>query len=497
MKIAIAQIKQETNTFNPIKTTMNTFLNSGFERGQEILSKFNTNELRAFITILRKAGAEIAPLMATHAQSGGVATYGTIEGMAEHLTDSLKEELPIDGILLALHGAMVAERVSDAEGYLLERVRKIVGPEFPIVVTFDLHACITDRKINNSTAIVGYRTAPHIDLYETGERAAKLLSRIMKERIRPQVGFIKLPIILPPENASTEEGPLKQLFDLIHSSDQDENILCSSLFPVQPWLDIQESGSSVLIYGLDKTAAQRWASRIAEELWNKKDEFRVVRTPLEKAIDEASSHVSKPVVIADSADSTNSGAPGDSTILLSEMLRQKIQCEALITMVDPHVAKLCAETGVGRQVSLELGGKRDIFSRPLKVEGKVRTIFDGQYVVSGHGGQSVPWNTGITVVLEIKNIKIVITEFPSSGSHPAVYRTAGLEPKEAQIVVVKSPRGFRADYSFAAKVIIPETPGLATPDFKQLPYKNLPRPFYPFDGEEKFQNLMKELGKSQ
>ena len=160
------------------------------------------------IDCIRKAGGEFAPLIRTQAQSSGMMTYETIKEMAIHLTDSLKGELPVDGVLLALHGAMVAERVVDADGYLIERVREIIDPKGRMVVTFDLHACITDKKIENSTAIVGYSTSPHVDMAETGERAAKLLLRIIEGGIRPKVSFIKLPVILPPENASTEEGPL-------------------------------------------------------------------------------------------------------------------------------------------------------------------------------------------------------------------------------------------------------------------------------------------------
>lgn len=169
---------------------------------------------------------------------------------------------------------------------------------------------------------------------------------------------------------------------------------------------------------------------------------------------------------------------------------------ALITVVDPESVKVCIEAGVGKVVRLKLGGKIDPFSEPLDVEGKVRLLHDGNYVLNT---MSKHWSregyNGLTAVLQIKDIKIVITEYPPNGAHPITYRSVGLEPKNTQIVVVKSPRNFRAHYGpIASKFIIPETQGLATPDFKQLPFKNIPRPFYPFDEEkEKFQELINEL----
>jgi microcystin degradation protein MlrC len=491
MRIAIARISHEANTFNPTKTTMNDFLLSGYYIGQEILDRYYSDELSGciagFIPVLNDAGVEIVPLITLGARMRGVVTQEALTEIKERLVISVKRTKPLDGILLNMHGAMVSEEQEDMEGYLIEKVREVVGPEIPIVVTFDIHAFITKRKIKNTTSVVGYHTYPHLDSVQTGERAAKLLLKILNEGIKPEIGYIKLPMIAPPENTSTEEGAFKEIFKLIHESEENETILSSSLFTAQPWMDIQNLGWDVLIYGYDKMKAEKWTKKIARECWLRKEEFLPKRTPIKEAIREAASYNEKPVIISDTADSA--GAPGDSTMLLGEMLRQKIRCEALITVVDPGSVKVCNEVGVGKLVRLKLGGKIDPFSEPLDVEGKVRLMQDGHYVLNGREGYN-----GLTAVLQIRDIKVVITEYPPNGAHPITYRSVGLEPKNAQIVVVKSPRNFRAHYSpFASKFIIPETQGLATPDFKQLPFVKIPRPFYPFDEEEKFQELRKRL----
>jgi microcystin degradation protein MlrC len=498
MRIAIARVGHEANTFNPNKATMDNFRRSGFFVGQEILDLYYSDELggciTGFISVLKEAGFEIIPHISLGiAFASGELTHETLLEIEERMVNSFKKTLPIDGVLLNMHGAMVSEEVEDVEGYLIEKIRKVVGPEVPIIVTFDLHAFITERKIENATAIVGYHAYPHTDVIQTGERAAKLLLKILDEEIKPELGFVKLPMIAPPEKTNTVEGIFKEkIFTLVHASEKDKSIVSSSLFTAQPWMDIRELGWFVVIYGYDKKVAEEWAKRIARECWIRKKEFVTKRTPVAEAIRQAASHKGKPVVISDTADS--SGAGGGSTILLREMLRQKIECEALITIVDPDAAKKCADAGVGNDVRLKLGGKIDtIFSKPLEVEGKVRTLFDGQCASDGLGGGER--NNGLTAVLQIGEIKVVITEYVTNNAHPITYRCVGLEPKNAQIVVTKSPLNFRAHYSpFASKIIIPEADGLATPDFKKLPYKNIPRPFYPFDTEEeKFNELRKKL----
>jgi microcystin degradation protein MlrC len=496
MKIAIADIGHEANTFNSTKRTMEDFRRVGFYQDQDIMDISNAGELggciEGFIKILKDTGTQIVPLIRLRTATGGVVTHETLMKIGEYLVTPLNNALPLDGVLLSLHGAMVSEELVDAEGYLIEKTREIVGPEIPIVVTFDLHAYVTDRKLENTTAIVGFHAYPHTDQIQTGKRAAKLLLKIISEDISPELGFVTLPMIAPPEKTNTVEGPFKEkIFKLIHASEKDENIISSSLFTAQPWMDIRELGWFVVLYGYDKKTADKWAKRIARECWIRKKEFDTERTPVEEAISQAASYKGNPVVISDTSDS--SGAGGDSTILLREMLRQKIECKALVTVVDPEAVKKCVLAGVGKNVRLQLGGNIDtIFSKPLEVEGKIRTLFDGnyQYNLWGQGRAS-----GLNAVLQIGSIMVVITEFPSPGAHPVTYRSVGLEPKNAQIVVTKSPLNFRAHYGpFASNIIIPEADGLATPDFKKLHYKNIPRPFYPFDEEEEnYQELRKKL----
>lgn len=487
MRIAIGQILQESNSFNPVRTGMKELENFGYARGRDVLKKFSqTNEIKGFLDGFKiwEESVEPVPLVRFFGLSGGPLAKETAGRIMMELVETLKSSLPVDGVLLSLHGASMAEGIPDFDGEILEVVRRIIGTKIPVVATLDLHANVTRKMFENADALIPYHTIPHVDLSETGRRAARIIHRILQKKELPVFCRARIPAVVSGENQNVFMPPLKKIFDLIRQAEKEPGIWSVSLCLSQPWLDVAEHCSCAMAIGTNKEKIKDHACKIAWKLWQAKEKLDAVeRIKPQEAVSRALSFKGKPVVIADGADATNSGAPGDSTILLKEFLKHKSNKTVLLTVVDPGIAKRAFAAGKGKTIEGKLGGKRDnIFSSPVQFKGKVIELTNGQYSISGHLGENLPVSTGKTALVKIENIFVVVSEYPGPGSHPMVYRSIGLEPKDADIVVVKSPAGFRADYEpFAKKIILSDCPGLASPHYQELPFRNNRKRFYPWE----------------
>jgi microcystin degradation protein MlrC len=339
--------------------------------------------------------------------------------------------------------------------------------------------------VGAASAIVGYQTYPHIDMFETGARAARLALRILSGEVRPAMAFRKLPLIVPAENMQTTSGPMHRLIERGRALEAAGDAEIVSIFGVQPWLDIPEMGcSAVVVTNGNQPAAERNAAALASDFWRSRREFDVELTPVDSAIRQALAVDGGPVVFAESSDSTGSGSPGDSTGVLRPLLEARLSEPAAIFLVDPEAVRKAIDAGVGATVTMRIGGKFDRKnSQPVKVTGRVRLISDGRWTAWGKG-----YNTGIetcmgrAVVLELGQVRILIAERSTMTVDPELFRSHGIEPRRMKIVVVKSPNGFRAEYEpIARKIFLVDTPGVSSANLRSLPYRRLPRPIYPLD----------------
>jgi len=289
MRIAIGQLWQETNTFNPIPTTRKDFEDFGVLRGRELIEKMaDTNELGGFIQSLRKwpEQPEIVGLARLPAWPGGAATEETFIWLRDLLVEEVSKALPVDGVLLALHGAMVADGHPDVEGEVLQAIRKVIGNHVPLVATLDLHANITFTLVEQANALVLYHTAPHIDVFETGCRGANVLRRILVNGARPVTAYQKLPLVVPAERANTQDpASISHGFRLqLEELERDPRILSAGLATVQPWLDIPELGSSVIVVsdGSDDGGELAYSAcqKLALNVWERRRDYLPERTPL-------------------------------------------------------------------------------------------------------------------------------------------------------------------------------------------------------------------------
>jgi microcystin degradation protein MlrC len=488
MRIAIGQLWQETNTFNPLPTTRQDFIDFGILRGAEMIDCMaDTNELGGFIQSLRAwpKRPEIVGLIRLPAWPSGTATHETFVWLRDEMTAALRTAMPVDAVLLALHGAMVADGAPDVEGEVLSVLREMIGPQIPLVATLDLHANITEKMVRAADALVLYHTAPHIDVFETGVRGAAVLHRILVEGARPVTAFQKLPLVVPAERANTQD-PTSVSFRFINRLQELEsrsNILTAGLAPVQPWLDIPEFGTAVLVVADgDAETAQAECARLAAEVWQNRREYLPELTSIEDAVRVAYNGPGL-TVLSDSADATTSGAPGDSTWILRELLKYEWPRPALVTLVAPEVVNSAQQLRVGGEWSGSIGGKRDNkFSQPLTLTAGVAGQFDGKFTISGHLARNLAIDMGRCAVLRQGNVHIVVTS--RSGPHfaPELFRAAGLDPFTASVLIAKSPCGFRAAYAqHTARIFVVRAPGCAPSDFWRYEYKNIQRPLWPWD----------------
>jgi microcystin degradation protein MlrC len=487
MRIAIGQMWQETNTFNRNPTTLADFQNWGIATGAEVLEKFGeTGELGGFVSGARewKSPPELVGLARFLCWPAGRVDRQAWATIQTTFLESLAQISKFDGVLLSLHGAMAGETDDDLSGALLELIRHMIGREMPLVASLDLHANITRRMIEQADLLVGYHTQPHLDQFETGVRAARGLRSMIELRQRPRKYCRKLPMITAAETHSTFTGPATPIYRQLVELEREPDVLSAGLYMAMPWLDCKELGWTVTLH----TAMNddRWdavLTDIADSCWDLRDAFsEVERFSPNEVVARCLAHGGHPIVIGDGADATNSGAPGDSTALLSEFIKQQpIPHGAMTFLVDPKAVAHAEQVGIGGTFDTFVGGTfSPEFCEPLRFRGTVEKLLPMQYELNGALGRKMPVQMGRGAVVRSGDVTVVFTEKSGPGSSPLLYETAGLKPRECGIVVAKSPTAFRADYDpFVAATFITDYPGCATPNWSRLKFCNINQPLWP------------------
>ena len=490
MRIAIGGITHEANTFCPHITDLADFEARQMLCGDEILANWQSTrtEHTGAISVLTKVSdCEIVPTFLARALSGAPMYEETFRALLDELLDRIAAAGPVDGVLLVLHGAMMSQETPDATGEVLARVRALVGPDVPVVGTLDLHANVTERMVCEATALIGYHTAPHVDMFEAGQKAAHVLVETIRGNLAPTTALVRLPMLLPPENSTHNWGPLADVINRALTLEADGVIIHGGVYPVQPWMDTPDVAASIVVItdGAPQ-AAQQHARALAEMFWARRHDFMTELVPPDEAVQRALARETGTVVLCDSADATTSGSTGDSTAILAALLRaEPFEGIALFNVVDPPVVAQVIAAGISATITVEVGGKlAPNFFAPVTFEGYVKMISDGAFIFKGPGMRGVPHAMGRTVVLYRGGIHLVVMERGVSQWDPQLYRSLGEEPADACIVQVKSPMAFRAAYDgIFDEVIIVAAPGAASPQLTALPWQHLPRPMYPFDSD--------------
>lgn len=486
MRIAFALMSQESNSFNPVMTPLERFDVYGRYLGADVLEHAAQSlPVQGFVDGIAGTGVdvEIVPIMKATALAGGPLTADALATFTRDLVDGLATAGPLDGIGLLLHGACVAENDDDVEGHLLEAVRRRMGDEPPIVVGLDHHANITTRMITHASAIIGHRTQPH-DTYDTGRLTAELIVRVVADGLRPTMAWRKLRLLSHQEQYLTAQAPMKTWFDRARDHEQDASPVVSvSPFPMQPWLDVDEGGWSVVVV-TDGAATLGQAEAVADELadlaWSMRADFQVISAvPASEAVAHAA-NAEGFVVISDTGDSAFGGAGADSTVLLQALLDHGAP-RALVPIVHPPIAAQVGSLTVGQTVRLEVGGAVTGWWDPIVVEGVVVGLGAPHVRIPGSGFDS-PMQMGPSVALEVGNVTLVVSTLPGvTGNHPDHYANLGVDVAAHRAAVLKTASNFQFYADFDPEVIRADTPGPTQSRITDLEWTRVPRPIYPLD----------------
>jgi microcystin degradation protein MlrC len=492
MRIVTGGIAQETNTFQWEPTSLADFQkgSSRIERGQQILVLAHTNLI--YGGIVSEAQAQGVELIATtygHAVPGGRVSREAFETMRDEILDGIRAALPVDGVIMGIHGAMALEHNDDGEGPLITAVRELVGPDVPIVAPLDLHTNLSDEMMAETNAFIGYKEYPHIDMRETGQAAMQLLIRTIRGEVTPVMAHVRVPLIAPNQSmVTTWQSALKKVIDRAVEIESEPGVLSATVLGGFPFSDVPFTGvATIVVADGDKALAERFANELAQMCWDLREEFTIHPTPVADAIAEAMAGEPGSVyVLADISDSGASGTAGDGTAILKGLLEANARSAAVAQIMDREAVDACIAAGVGAAVTLTVGGKHDgLHGEPVEVTGMVRLIHEGRFPMGGVMGSGTTASRGKTVVLEINGpggIELQLTDLRGHPNDLNFFRAFGIEPTERRIVVLKSAAHFRAAFEpIATKVIEVDAPGISSPRLDTFDYKALRRPIYPLD----------------
>ncbi|WP_342050160.1 MULTISPECIES: M81 family metallopeptidase [unclassified Cupriavidus] len=491
MKILIARLNHETNTFSPVATPLASFDPQYGAEGYRA-AKGSRTAAGAFIDLAEAAGAEIVvPVIAGANPSGRVAAAAYT-----HLTDTIVGAAAgCDAVLLDLHGAMVAENSDDGEGELLERLRKVL-PDAPIAVALDLHGNITQTLIDHADIAVSFKTYPHVDMYETGAHAGRLLFDMMAGRVRPVMAWRRPPLVTHTLRSRTDEGAMARAVASAKEAERD-GMLAVSVLAGFGLADIAAPCLSVIVVGNgDPDAAEAVADRIAAQIWEDRNDFVYTSAPLAESIaaaahaaqasDDTSSR-QRPVLLLDHGDNCMSGGTCDNMAVLHEALAQGLDGIAVGPVCDPEAVAALIAAGVGARVTLEVGDKVAMpqlnqYPQPKPVSGIVTAISDGEYVISGptYTGQKI--RMGRTVLLDTGAAKIIVTETPQEHWDLGIFTHIGVDPHAARFLLLKSRMYCRPVFVPIAKAVVEcDGEGVTSSRYEKFPFRKVSRPVFPLD----------------
>jgi microcystin degradation protein MlrC len=498
MRLLIAMMKHETNTFSPVPTPLARFGPSHSDRGPgplygdaAIRAYHGTGSgLGAYLDLAEREGAELVLPIAAGAPPSRPVEDAAFEHMAGAICEAVAKG-GYDGIMLDLHGAMVTESFEDGEGELLRRIRAI-DLHTPIAVSLDMHANLYDAIIDNATVVTGYRTYPHIDTYDTAKRAGEILLRAIRGEVRPVIAWGNVPMLPHVMRQGSDDHPNKEL-QARCAAMASEGALAASLFTGFPHADITNAGLSVVVVtDGDQALAERLRDELLNQAWGDREAFVYKLEPLERSLARAKalpppSAGDGPVVLLDHYDNCASGGTMDTTVVLAAILREGLDNVAAFAIFDPEAVQQAIAAGIGARVTLSIGGKtampairRD--SPPLTVTGTVKTISNGRFRNKGPMGRGVLTDMGPSVVLDTGRVEIALISRHVEPSDLNCLFALGIDPMQKRFVMLKSRVHWRAGLGAVARAVIDcAGVGVCTSDYGELTFSKVRRPIYPLD----------------
>ena len=490
MRLVIAQMKHETNTFSPVPTPL-----ARFAAGRPLPAedsdvrdafKGTGTAIGAFIDLAEKAGAEVVFPVAGNAAPSAPVEDEAYEAMAGRIVDAVAKGC--DAVLLDLHGAMVTRTYDDGEGELLGRIRK-VAPDVPIGVALDMHTNLFPAMGQLATVIAGYQTYPHVDMYQTGARAARPIFSLLNKKVRPQMAFGHRPMLPHVMRQSSLDSPNKEIQARAREMER-LGALSASFFVGFPHADIPYAGSSaVVVTDGDAAKAREWCDELLDMAWNAREKFVYRVEPLEKSLLRAKETRNGPVMLLDHYDNCASGGTMDTMAVLGAILDAGLEDVAAFAVFDPQAVEQMKRAGVGARVTIPLGGKLEmpalgLKGKPLRVTGNVRRIVGGIYRNEGPMARGELADLGAAAVLDTGNVEIAVISRHVEPHDIGSFRALGIDPAAKRYVMLKSRVHWRAGLGPMAKAVVEcAGEGVCTSDYSQLNFRRVRRPVYPLDPE--------------
>ena len=493
MRVAFGGILHETSTFAKTPTTVQKFAEGfGIYRGEQILERFRGANICSggFIADLEQAGAELIPLLWAFAYPSGVIPKADYRQLRDEFLDRLKTAMAapegVDGVLLDLHGAMVVEEIPDADGDFVASVRAVVGPRCPVMVTYDLHGNHSWARFAAATATVGFDTYPHVDMAERGVEASQLLRRTVRGEIAPVTAFRSLPMFWSAPRQVTSHPPMNDVIARLHEMERRPGILTASVSTGFPWADVPHMGCSVWVTAdRDQGLAEATVQELADWLWERRATWQAPPFKVTDALNRGEAEGRYPIILADHADNTGGGAPGDSVEILQTFLDRRLQDAVVLYIVDPEVVAAAQRAGVGAVLETTVGGKSDPEQGPpVAMKAVVKALSQGDFVYDGPMYAGLTGNMGPSVWLQQEGVSVVVVTKTEQPLGPAFAKTLGIDCRKMKYISVKSAVHFRNAFEpFAGNIYSVDARGTHTHNFRALAYQHRPRPMYPIDGE--------------
>jgi microcystin degradation protein MlrC len=494
MRLLIAMMKHETNTFSPVPTPLTRFGHGpGPLYGEAAIQAYRGtgSGVGAYLDIAAREKAELVLPIAAGAPPSRPVDDAAFEHIAGHICEAVAKG-GFDGILLDLHGAMVTESHEDGEGELLRRIRAL-DARTPIAVAYDMHANLYPAMIENATVVSGYRTYPHIDTYETAKRAGDILMRAIRGEAKPVIAWGNAPMLPHVMRQGSDDHPNRELQARCAGMTVEDGALIASLFTGFPHADIENAGlSAVVVTDGDRNLAERLRDELLDRAWVEREAFVYKIEPLAEALGRAKAMAPPgpgegPIVLLDHYDNCASGGTMDTTVVLGEILKAGLENVAAFAIFDPQAAQQAIAAGIGASVTLSVGGKLAMPQIPgespsLTLTGTVKTISNGRFRNKGPMGRGVLTDMGPSVVIDTGKVEVALISRHVEPSDLNCFYSLGIDPLQKRYVMLKSRVHWRAGLGSMAKAVVDLAGiGACTSDYSSLTFKNVRRPIYPLD----------------
>jgi microcystin degradation protein MlrC len=491
MRIATGGILHETSTCVDSPTTIEQFeFDRGIIRGPDMLERFSGTNVctGGFIEGANKSGFELVPLLRASAFPNGLIVREDYESLKQEMLDRLanaeREGGPVDGLLLDLHGAMVVEGVDDGDGDLIETFRDYLGPNRPIVVTQDLHGNHTRARVAAADALIGFDTFPHVDMAERGVEAAEIIARTVRGEISPRMAICQLPLFWCTIRQVTALPPMNEVLRRVHEIEAQPSIISVTIATGFPWANVPEAGSSVVVVADgDDALAQQTADELGKWIWDQRQQWYAPPLTVREGLERGEAIGKHPIVLADHADNTGGGSPGDSTEVLQTFLDLQLQDALVLYLVDHEVAGQAQRAGVGKHIDVSLGGKSSpVQGQPVRREAEVIAISDGAFAYDGPMFAGLTGSMGPSAWLKIDGVNVAVVTAREQPFDMAFARSLGIDCSKMKYICVKSAAHFRAAFEpIAGSIHNIDAAGIHTHDFSQLPSSKRTRDVFPVE----------------